>query len=400
MSRRRLTRLAARPHLVTLLASSALALAALTAGCNEGYVPPDTSKFTTSGGSTTGSNTGSSGGQGGQGGDDLITTGNGGATGAGGSEACATSSAEATLIPVNMFLMFDRSGSMKDDNKWGNATAALIAFFEDPGSAGLRVALRFFPEGDCSNGACDVNACSQPAVPLASLAAEAAPADAQEEALVSTVQGKGTAAGGGTPLSAALGGAEKWATGYQASHPKEKTVVVLVTDGAPNGCDENVNHIAKLASDAYAASGILTYAVGLVGSNQSDIDKIAVAGQTTQGFFIGNGNAQADLLAALQAIQGSQVACEFAMPDKTDTGEVIDPTLVNVQYTPGSGGPMVDFGQVKSAGECLPQTGGWYYDDPVKPTSITLCPTTCAGIQSDPGAKVQILFGCATKPAN
>jgi hypothetical protein len=288
---------------------------------------------------------------------------------------------------------------MKDNNKWGNATSALVAFFEDPGSAGLRVALRFFPEGDCSNSACDVTACSQPAVPLASLSAESAPADAQEEALVSTVQGKNTASGGGTPLSAALGGAEKWAIDYQASHPKEKTVVVLVTDGAPNGCDENVNHIAKLASDAYAASGILTYAVGLVGSNQSDMDKIAVAGQTTQGFFIGNGNAQADLLAALQAIQGSQVACEFTMPDKTASGEVIDPGLVNVQYTPGGGGPMVDFGQVKSAAECTPQKGGWYYDDPVKPTSITLCPTTCAGIQSDPGAKVQILFGCATKPA-
>jgi hypothetical protein len=282
----------------------------------------------------------------------------------------------------------------------GNATAALVSFFGDPGTAGLRVALRFFPEGDCSNGACDVNVCSLPEVALAALTADAAPMDAQEDALVSAVKGKSTAVGGGTPLSAALGGAEKWAVAHQAAHPGEKTVVVLVTDGTPNGCDENVNHIAKLASDAYVAGEVLTYAVGLVGSNQSDMDTIAIAGQTTQGFFIGNGNAEADLLAALQSIQGSQVACEFAMPDKTDTGEMIDPGLVNVVYTPGSGGEKVTFGQVMSPADCGSSKGAWYYDDPVKPTTITLCPSTCDGIQSDAGAKIEILFGCATKPAN
>ncbi|MFO0761149.1 MAG: vWA domain-containing protein [Byssovorax sp.] len=399
MSRRLPLALASFRSFAAILVSSALGAAALAQGCSP-YTPPNPSHFIDTTSATTGGGTASSAGQGGAGGDEIIMTESGGGSGVGGSDACATSSAEASLIPVNMFIMFDRSGSMKDNNKWGNATSALTAFFEDPGTAGLRVALRFFPEGDCSNTACDVNACSQPAVPLAELTGDPAPMDAQEKALVSTVEGKNTASGGGTPLSAALGGAEKWALAYQAAHPVEKTVVVLVTDGAPNGCDENINHIAKLASDAFVASGVLTYAVGLVGSNQSDMDKIAQAGQTTQGFFIGNGNAQADLLAALQSIQGSQVACEFAMPDKTADGEMIDPALVNVEYLPGGGGAKVEFGQVADAGACTAQKGGWYYDDPQKPTSITLCPTTCSAIQSDPDAKVQILFGCATKPAN
>jgi hypothetical protein len=60
----------------------------------------------------------------------------------------------------------------------------------------------------------------------------------------------------------------------------------------------------------------------------------------------------------------------------------------------------VIFGQVMKAEECTAQAGGWYYDDPVKPTTITLCPTTCAGVQSDQSAKIDILFGCVSKPAN
>ena len=48
--------------------------------------------------------------------------------------------------------------------------------------------------------------------------------------------------------------------------------------------------------DALASDGVYTYAVGLEGSNESDMDAIAKAGGTTKGFFIGSGNAQADLL--------------------------------------------------------------------------------------------------------
>ena len=66
--------------------------------------------------------------------------------------ACATASEEATLVPVNMIIMFDRSGSMDQSNKWPNATSALTAFFEDPGTAGLRIALRFFPDDTPTSG--------------------------------------------------------------------------------------------------------------------------------------------------------------------------------------------------------------------------------------------------------
>ena len=311
--------------------------------------------------------------------------------------ACASTSQEATLVPVNMLIMFDRSGSMNQNNKWPQASAALIAFFQAPGTAGLRIALRFFPHSQpaagCENQTCSAAACAQPLVPIGAVTGDPAPTDAQEAALVAAVQNSGPGNGGGTPMHAALDGAEQWATAYAAGHPAEKVVVILVTDGLPNGCNEDITAIAQLATDARTGSGVLTYAVGLEGSANAQMDQIAQAGGTNQGIFIGSGNAQAELLAALKAIQGSQVACEFVMPT-SPTGEKVDPTKVNVNYTPG-GGTLQTLGQVASATECA--NGGWYYDNPTAPTKITLCPSTCATIQADQAAKIQVLLGCATQ---
>jgi hypothetical protein len=308
-------------------------------------------------------------------------------------DTCAATKAVASAVPLNLFIMFDDSGSMKSNNKWNNASAALLGFFKDASSADLRVALRFFPDNGCDNGSCDVNACSQPQIDIGALSKDPAPMDAQEGKLVAAVQAAGPNGAGGTPIFAALGGAEKWAVAYQKAHPAEKTAVILVTDGQPNGCDENITHIAKLAADAKAAASVFTYAVGLQGSAQSDMDTIAAAGGTTKGFFIGNGNAQQDLENALKAIQGNQLACEYQMP----TGNNVDPTKVNVSYTPGGGGMVQDLGQVKSAADCTPQKGGWYYDDATNPTKITLCDATCTAVQTDAMGRIDILLGCDTK---
>jgi hypothetical protein len=312
--------------------------------------------------------------------------------------ACAVGAEAAHLKPVNMLIMFDRSGSMNDNNKWPQAADALTAFFQDDGSAGLRVALRFFPDdlpvAGCQDTDCSASACSQPLVELGELTADPAPTDAQEAALVSAVATSFPDARdtGGTPLYAALDGAEQWAAATQASHPDENTVVVLVTDGSPNGCNENISDIAQLAADALTTNGVLTYAVGIEGSNASDMDTIAQAGGTNAGIFIGAGNAEADLLAALDSIRGQSLSCDFAMPQGT-VDNPVDPARINVNYTP-SGGTTLLIGQTSSASDCA--TGGWYYDNATAPTRIFLCPNTCAVVQSDPNASLQIVLGCVT----
>src|SRR5690606_11450943 len=47
-------------------------------------------------------------------------------------EACATGVASAAIANVNMFIMFDQSSSMEQNNRWTNATNALVAFLQSP----------------------------------------------------------------------------------------------------------------------------------------------------------------------------------------------------------------------------------------------------------------------------
>jgi len=371
------------------------------------------------------------------------STGKGGTTGTGGTinpgsggtggtqvvdpdTACGTGNANANLLPVNMMVMFDRSGSMLDcidgedrpqgeicpsgPSRWDTASAALKAFFADPGAADLGVALRFFPHDSpapgCSGGmqaVCDEQACSQVLVDMGTL--QAAAGDPHETALVSAVDGAGPPVTGGgnqgTPIYAALSGALIWATAYQDAHPEQRTIVVFVTDGEPNGCNEDFDDISALASDALADSGVRTYMIGLTdvnggGVNQQDMDQVADAGGTNNAIFISDGaSATQELIDAFNSIRGMALACDFEVPDSTISGMAIDPHLINVNYTPGAGA-VVPLGIVGSADDCG-QLQAWYYDNPITPTRIILCPAACDTVSADPNAVIDIVAGCAPR---
>jgi hypothetical protein len=325
--------------------------------------------------------------------------------------ACAQGTSQASLAQLTMFVMFDDSGSMNDKpvppqtmTKWAQASAAMRTFFASPSTAGMQVWLRLFPKGNCSKSSCDgeqspypntVAACSQPGVPLGALTAAAAPADAQEQALVAALPANATLGGtnGGTPMSAALQGVENAAATYAQANPAQAphTVVVLVTDGTPNGCAANVNpDVANIAAAALSANGIKTYAIGLLGSNQADMDAIAMSGGTSMGVFLGNGgNTQQQLLDAFGAIQAANASCDFDVP-APPAGLTLNPNTVNVNYTDGAG-MTTTFPEVSGAAACG-TTGAWYYTNGT--SHITLCTSACTTVQADPGAKVDVLFGC------
>jgi hypothetical protein len=334
--------------------------------------------------------------------------------------SCGKGTAMADLKPVNMVVMFDRStsmdecldGSMPEDgmpcptgSRWTSAAAALNAFFSSPEAADLGVALRFFPHDSpalgCNQDECDVTACSQVLVDMGMLTAELAPTDVHEAALVNAVNTSAPTVSQGTPISAALDGALTWAATYQAAHPEQRTVVVFVTDGEPNGCDTNWNDINQIASDALAASGVTTYAIGLTtmnggGVSQDDMNDLAEAGGTNMAFFVSDSaTAAAELTATLNAIRGMAIACDFPLPSSTSSGMAIDPRLVNVNYTP-TGGMEVQLGLVGSAAECGTEQA-WYYDDPAAPTRIMLCPAACETVTADDGAAISILAGCVPR---
>ncbi len=315
------------------------------------------------------------------------TGGNGGNT-----NECASEAIEASISPLTMFITFDKSGSMNDNDKWTDASSALKTFVGDPGAADLEVALRFFPDGACNGDACDIGACATPNVDVGTLTADPAPTDTQEAALVAAIDA--VVPNGGTPMSAALEGAIQWSTNYLAGHTDHKVVVILVTDGEPNGCEENIDAIGNIAMSGLVG-GVVTYTVGLAGSNETDLQSIATKGGGSSFFIGGSGSTEADLLAALQAIRGEQLACELDIPEPTIG--VFDPELVNVTYTPGDGSDEVTFGGVANEAACG-SGGGWYYDNPADPQQIILCPSSCESVQSDPDGKIEVVLGCATIP--
>ena len=160
---------------------SLLCAAALAFGCSAG-VKGQSGNGGSNGSGTGGSTTTGSGGSSAKGG----SNGAGGSSSSGGSSgavdasldgACAASTVGAQPVPLDLYFLMDSSKSMNDQTgagttKWSAVSSALNTFFTDSGSAGLGVALKYFPDeqskapatcamaSDCtvsgtSYGACD-----------------------------------------------------------------------------------------------------------------------------------------------------------------------------------------------------------------------------------------------------
>ncbi len=100
---------------------------------------------------------------------------------------------------------------------------------------------------------------------------------------------------------------------------------------------------------------------------------------------------------AEQVVGDAELPCTFTLPLDA-AGASFDQNEVNVEFDDGAGG-VLELGRVDDASGCAGVSGGWYYDDPVEPTEILLCPQTCEAIQGFETASIAVLFGCATVPA-
>ncbi|MEM6929086.1 MAG: vWA domain-containing protein, partial [Myxococcota bacterium] len=181
-------------------------------------------------------------------------------------EVCAEVQETANRVPVNLLLTIDRSGSMADGQppKWDAMTSALQSFVDTPDAQQLRVGLRVWPADDgCNTDECDAEVCSQPQVPVGSLESEDQRTALLDEVAAGTPEGD-------TPMSAALHGARTWAQRVQGEVPEEQVAIALLTDGIPNGCDESIDNISSIASDALD-DGTPTYVLGIEGSRVEDV---------------------------------------------------------------------------------------------------------------------------------
>jgi Mg-chelatase subunit ChlD len=312
----------------------------------------------------------------------------GGNSGQGGSTinedaACAATSAEASLVPLDIVILLDRSGSMSG-SKWNGSVAALTNFVSDPASTGINVGIVYFPHTIVGVGSCDYLAYDDLVVPIGEL-----PMNAQ--AMIDSLNAQ-TANGSNTPMYGAIRGALAAATSYQDANPSHKVIMVFASDGYPGGCGgslDTIPVIAALADSAFNYNGVQTYVIAINGSSVSALNQIAAAGGTNTAYDV---TADIALFSEKMAeIRTSALACESLIPPPPP-GEELDTKKVAVKFTDGMM-VEVEIPRADDAADCG-SGPGWYYDDNMNPTKIILCPASCNVVQADPAGRLNILFGC------
>ena len=83
--------------------------------------------------------------------------------------------------------------------------------------------------------------------------------------------------------------------------------------------------------------------------------------------------------------------CTYQLPDPPPDKELLL-SEVKAIYYPGGGTQGQDI--YRTTDTTVPCSIGWQFDDPTNPTLIEFCTETCAMIQADAAAKVEIEIGC------
>ncbi len=327
---------------------------------------------------------------------------------------CTGAAYEGESIPLDIYLMFDMSGSMsscidppRDESTCPDpeSTATRInaireataQFLEDPASAGISVGLGFFGHLPITSAeestSCDPADYAIPEVTMGLLPGHA-------ETVVASLEAKSPT--GETPTGAAIRGACDYSKRWQSKHTDHKVVQLFITDGnpeAPVNCDLLGGDCCPTLSDAVDAAGecladgIETYVLG-VGPFLDNLDHVAEAGGTDAAYLVSSEeDAAQQVLAALNAIRRDAVIpCELTIP-RAPSGQTLRYDQVNIFHAdPACRGSA--FGYVTEASECG-ERGGWYYDDPAAPATMKLCPVSCETV-GIPGSELLVTVGCDT----
>jgi hypothetical protein len=295
-----------------------------------------------------------------------------------------------------------------EPSRWDILQQGLDQFLTDiatnmPAVRQPRMGLQFFGNG--SDESIDPRECNPatyaaPKVPMGDFATAAA-------AIRTDMDAMGKNLGGQTPWQPALQGVLQYAQEWQVSHPERVTVVLFVTDGFPTECNRDMTAIQTTVGEFYwgvqgdyntvGKPGIRTFILGVGGdfdsTNRYNLDSVAFAGGTNQATIASDTAGVSDFTATLQNISNSKVDCDFSMPP-APTGSILDTSKVQVVYEPFVGDPQ-EIPSATSAGACGTANGGWYYDDPVTPTKVILCPCSCANLGA---GRINVKFGCRPKP--
>jgi hypothetical protein len=326
---------------------------------------------------------------------------------------CVGQAYEGESIPLDIYIMFDQSGSMCNcvdptfdmigrpcpdkeckSTRLDAVRDAAGLFMKDPESQGIGVGLGYFGKQTIGKASCDEADYVKPAVPIGVLPAQADVVMASLNSIQPT---------GETPSGAAIRGACSYAQGWKSKNPGHETVILLLTDGRPEApvtCQGGAGACCPTIDDAVEAAatcrdgkpGVKTYVLG-VGPMLANLKQIAVAGGTEQAYLVEGGDVANQVLEALRTIRGDAIPCTMGLPTPPG-GQVLAYDKVNITYASPSCEPTY-YSYVDTVDACA-DAGGWYYDDPNAPQNIKLCPTSCDQV-SAPGGKLVFTVGCETR---
>lgn len=326
---------------------------------------------------------------------------------------CATQNTPTTRAPMNLLMVVDRSGSMSEcadgsgrsgcESKWSvtqQGLQRLLMTLEDQ----ARVGLLFFPSSSNSGSA---DGYRTPVIGVDR------PLSETRMALLAAISA--ARPNGNTPMACAMPQAVDYMRGIADTGSRN---IMLITDGAPTDecsgmapCNPfDPNFITCIMNASAASQGVIlaavargarnmptvrTFALGTPDAVPSFMSSVALNGQTSRApgcepsdchYTLGTATFERDLNMALDSVRDRAATCEYILQVDPMTA---DPNLINVYYTPMSGG----------AGRYIPRdtthTNGWDYAPGGR--SIVFYGMLCDEVRAGAaGASVQIIYGCPT----
>jgi von Willebrand factor type A domain len=289
------------------------------------------------------------------------------------------------VVPPNVMILLDRSGSMdgdvpdSNDNRWEVAVAVIqtvtTAFDDD-----IRFGLATY--SSCESGGCSPGSIVVPLLPSNA---------ANIQTFLATTKGEGSSDGmqvDGDGLVRYLcdSGDPETSTGVSLAElvgettlldPERQNAVLLITDGGESGeCTDEVDGPGGATMLFAQDPSVLTFAVGMGDASSPQLDEIATAGGTMISYLALDPVA---LQMALESVLQTITSCTFSLDQvPEDAAEIF---VFFDKLVPGVANDDVD---------------GWTYD-PVT-NSVTFHGASCEQIKSGAVVDVDIVYGCNMPP--
>ncbi len=318
----------------------------------------------------------------------------GGATGDGGN--CLAAPFKTTVVPMDMMIALDRSGSTAESNI-GKTVVTAIKEVTKKTADHVHWGLTLYPSREtCAAGAPN---CILPSGPSVLIGVDNAPEK------ISTVFSKIMRCGS-TPTADTLRVISKYMK--TVDHTCKKSVL-LATDGAPNCngsldpatcvtsrpdgapagnknvCLDDQGAIAAAKELKDAGYPVYVMGMGIDVKFENIMNQIAVAGGTEQFYPVTD---VSQLVSTLETITGAAITCEFtANWEELEQNVSRNPGLVNVYHEAANE-------VVYYSADCSTRTG-WTWTDAGKDT-IRLCPEACQKAKKMEWSNIHATFGCTT----